>query len=97
MIKKTTRKDGYIHVSFYTEAMPEAESAHLVGEFNDWDTNEHPMRRLKDGRFMASCVFHPGERHEYRYLVNGETWINDAQAEQYVPNPHGSDNCVVTA
>ena len=97
MIKKTQRKDGYIHVSFYTEAMPDAESVHLVGDFNDWDTTAHPMGQLKDGRFMARRVFDPGARHEYRYLVNNETWINDAQAEAYVPNPHGSDNCVVTA
>ncbi|MYD09013.1 MAG: glycoside hydrolase [Chloroflexi bacterium] len=96
MIKKTLRKDGYFHVSFYTEAMAEVESVHLVGSFNDWDTNVHPMRRLKNGRYMASCVFDPGARHEFRYLVNGENWINDAQADQYAPNPHGSDNCVVT-
>ena len=96
MIKKTLRKDGCIHVSFYTEALPDAGSAYLVGSFNEWDTNEHAMKRLKDGRFMAMRVFDPGERHEYRYLVNGESWINDAQADAYVPNPHGSDNCVVT-
>ena len=96
MIKKTPRKSGRIHVSFYTEAMPEATSVHLVGDFNDWDTNAQPMRQLKDGRFVAGRAFDPGARLEFRYLVNGETWINDAQAEEYVPNPHGSDNCVVT-
>lgn len=95
MIKKTLRQDGRILVCFYTEAMPEAESVHLVGSFDDWDTNAHPMRRLKDGRFMAMRVFEPGSSYEFRYLVNGETWINDAEAEQYVPNPHGSDNSVV--
>ena len=95
MIKKTLCKDGSILVCFYTEAMSEAESVHLVGSFDDWDTNAHPMRRLKDGRFMARRNFLPGISHEYRYLVNGETWINDAEAERYVPNIHGSDNCVV--
>ena len=96
MIKKTLRKDGNTLVCFYTEAMPEAESVHLVGSFDDWDTKAHPMQRLKDGRFMARRIFEPGLSHEYRYLVNGETWINDAEAEQYLPNIHGSDNCVVT-
>ena len=96
MIKKTLRKDGRIYVGFYTEAMPEAETVHLVGSFNDWDIKAHPMRRLKNGRFMASCVFAAGASHEYRYLVNGETWFNDSDAERYAPNPHGSDNCVVT-
>lgn len=96
MIKKTPRKSGRIHVSFYTKAMPEAKSVHLVGEFNNWDRNAHPMKQLKDGRFLARRAFDPGARYEYRYLVNGETWINDAHAEAYASNPHGSDNCVVT-
>ena len=96
MIKKTLRKDDTVQVCFYTEAMPDAESVHLVGSFADWDARAHPMRRLKDGRFMAMRRFDLDCRHEYRYLVNGEEWINDAAAESYAPNPYGSDNCVVT-
>ena len=96
MITKTLRKDDTVQVCFYTEALPEAESVHLVGSFDDWDTSAHPMRRLKDGRFMAMRRFETNCRHEYRYLVDGETWINDAEAETYSPNPYGSDNCVVT-
>ena len=96
MITKTLRKDDAIQVCFYTEALPQAESVHLVGSFDDWDASAHAMRRLKDGRFMAVRRFEKNSRHEYRYLVNGETWINDAEAESYTPNPYGSDNCVVT-
>ncbi len=95
MIKKTLRKDGNILVCFYTEATPDAETVHLVGSFDDWDTNAHPMKRLKDGRFMARRIFEPDFSHEYRYLVNGETWINEEEADNYVPNIHGSYNCVV--
>ncbi len=96
MITKTQRTDDTVQVCFYTEPLPEAESVHLVGSFDDWDTKAHPMRRLKDGRFMAMRRFEPNCRHEFRYLVDGENWINDAEAESYTPNPHGSDNCVVT-
>lgn len=96
MITKTLRKDDTVQVCFYTEALPEAESVHLVGSFDAWDSKAHAMRRLKDGRFMAIKRFELNCRHEYRYLVNGEMWINDAEAESYTPNPYGSDNCVVT-
>ena len=96
MITKTLRKDGTLLICFYTEVLPEAESVHLVGSFDDWNVNAHPMRRLKDGRFMARRRLAPNCSHEYRYLVNGESWINDAEAESYAPNPYGSDNCVVT-
>ncbi len=96
MIKKTLRKDDTVQVSFYTEALPEAESVHLVGSFDNWDTGAHPMRRLRDSRFMAMKRFEMDSRHEYRYLVDGANWINEAEAEAYAPNPFGSDNCVVT-
>jgi 1,4-alpha-glucan branching enzyme len=96
MITKTLRKDDTVQVCFYTEALPEAELVHLVGSFDDWDANAHPMRQLKDGRFMAIRRFEMNCRHEYRYLVNGKIWINDEEAESYTPNPYGRDNCVVT-
>jgi 1,4-alpha-glucan branching enzyme len=94
MITKTLQKNGSIAIGFYTEALPEAVSVQLVGSFDDWQGQ--PMRRLKDGRFMKMRYFSAGERHEFRYLVDGAHWINDAEAEGYSPNPYGSDNCVVT-
>jgi len=94
MITKKLTKDGRVALGFYTEAMPEAESVHIAGSFDDWQA--YPMRRLKDGRFMIMRYLPAGECYEFRYLVNGETWINDAEAESYTPNPYGSDNCVVT-
>ena len=95
MIKKTLRKDGKMSVGFYTEPMPDAEAVHLVGSFNGWDVEEHAMRQLKDGRYSAWRILDRDARYEFRYLVNGERWLNDSQADEYVPNPHGSDNCVV--
>lgn len=37
----------------------------------------------------------PGREYQFRYLVNDETWLNDPQADKYVPNPCGDQNCVV--
>ena len=73
-----------------------AESVCLVGDFNDWDKTAAPMKPLKDGRFKIVLELEPESEYEFRYLVNGEEWHNDREAERYVPNPHGSDNCVVT-
>jgi len=94
MITKKQTKDGRIALGFYTEALPEAESVHIAGSFDDWQPQ--PMRRLKDGRFMTMRYLQAGQRYEFCYLVNGEAWLNDAEAESYAPNPYGSDNCVIT-
>lgn len=94
MVNKTLHKSGKVIVSFHTEVLLEAESVHLVGSFNDWGME--PMKPLKDGRFHKRKFLKPNCRYEFRYLVDGETWINDAEADSYTPNPYGSDNCVVS-
>ncbi len=94
MIKKSPHRSGKVIVSFHTEALPEAESVHLVGSFNDWGMT--PMKRLKSNRFHKRVFLDPNREYEFRYLVDGETWVNDSDAESYKPNPFGSDNCVVT-
>jgi hypothetical protein len=73
----------------------EAESVHLVGEFNDWDTTATPMTRRKGGLFRVMLELEPGREYQFRYLVNGEHWCNDWHADAYVPGDLGEDNCVV--
>ena len=69
MVKKTPRKSGRIHVSFYTEALPDAESVHLVGDFNDWDVNAHPMNTAKGRPFPW-----PGEPLTRARVTNIAIW-----------------------
>jgi len=36
-----------------------------------------------------------GREYQFRYLVDGQDWYNDWQADKYVPNNFGGDNSVV--
>ena len=73
-----------------------AETAHLVGDFNGWETTANPMRKLKDGTFTAKVNLKAGEEYPFRYLIDGETWENDPEADRYVPSPYpGNENSVV--
>lgn len=72
----------------------EAKRVHLVGEFNDWDTNSTPMRRGKGGAFRVLVELEPGREFQFRYLVNDEHWCNDWHADAYGPGGLGEDNCV---
>jgi len=52
------------------------------------------MDRLgQEGRWEKRLVL-GACRHEYRYVVDGE-WIDDPEAVEFVPNPHGSRNCII--
>ena len=54
------------------------------------------MKRRKDGSFTSSITLKTGQDYYFRYLLDGGRWINDEAADQYVPNPFGSDDCVVS-
>ena len=96
MLKKRYLKSrDTVQVTFYTAEAISAESVCLVGDFNDWDEEATTMQPLKDGRFKAMIELEPGAEYQFRYLVDGEEWHNDWEADGYVPNPHGSDNGIV--
>ena len=73
------------------------EAIALVGSFNGWDPDATPMSRAKGGAYRTTLEFEPGQEHQFRYLVNGQHWCNDWQADGYVRNDQGGDNCIVTA
>jgi 1,4-alpha-glucan branching enzyme len=81
-----------------TFALPEAiraETAYLVGDFNEWNETRTPMKKLKKGRFTVTLELEKGREYQFRYLVNGEEWQNDWHADKYAPNPFGEENSVV--
>ncbi len=73
----------------------EADTVHLVGDFNDWDPRATPMKYLKKGSFQAVVELEPGRVYQFRYLINGEFWCNDWEADDYILSEYGADNCVI--
>lgn len=76
-------------VRFFVE-LPEAKNVSVVGSFNAWDKEAHPLRRI-DMRWWVSApikVTAPN-RHLYRFLVNGETFFDDPLNFNKTHNKHG--------
>ena len=71
------------------------QSCHLVGEFNEWSAESHPMRRRKDGAWAATVRLEKGTEHQYRFLIDGDGWASDPDADRLVDNPYGGENSVV--
>jgi 1,4-alpha-glucan branching enzyme len=91
-----TRPVGKVTFRLPAAAAPDAASAHLVGEFNDWNEKATPMTRLKDGSFKAVLDLECGNSFSFRYLIDGNRWENDWEAHAYRPHPFGDgDNSVV--
>ncbi len=78
------------------KAAGSAESANIVGEFNDWNIYATPMKRLKNGSFVVTLDLEPNIEYQFRYLLDDKTWENDGEADKYVSHPYGDgENSVV--
>ncbi len=78
------------------QAAPDAHKVVIVGDFNNWDRNATPLKRLKSGDWTVSFHLETGKEYRYRYLIDDSIWENDWAADRYEPSPYGSDNSVVT-
>ncbi len=95
MLKKTrSAEGGKAKVTFVLAPQTNADHVHVAGDFNGWQATT-PMKRQKDGSWRATVELEPGRAYQFRYLVDGNVWVNDEAADEYVPNPFGADNCVV--
>ncbi len=63
---------------------PEAKNVSLVGDFNDWHPNAHPMKRHPDGAWHAQCHLGHGHHH-YMFVVDGKL-ILDPRAQGVARN-----------
>lgn len=96
MLKKSYTKTGRsCRVTFKLNPEVKAVSASLLGEFNSWDEKVNPMKKLKDGSFSATVSLEAGHEYRFRYLLDGEQWVNDPEADSLVLNRFGSNDCVV--
>ena len=57
-------------IHFYCDA-PEANSVHVMGDFNGWNPNADPMTRRVDGWWFIELELTHGY-HQYLFLVDGK-------------------------
>lgn len=74
------------------EEAKSADSVQLVGEFNSWDADASPMKKLKNGGFTQTLDLEAGKEYRFRYLLDGETWENDWSADKYIPSESSFDD-----
>ena len=73
-----------------------AQTANIVGEFNDWSFTANPMKRLKSGAFTTTVDLEKGKAYQFRYVLDKNQWENETEADKLVPSPYGdSDNSVI--
>jgi 1,4-alpha-glucan branching enzyme len=99
-LKKKPLKSKPVCKVTFTLAKEQAKGAanvHLVGEFNGWEIGNTAMRKQKDGSFTTTVDLPTGREYQFRYLIDGDVWISDPEADKYAFSPFGDcENSVVT-
>lgn len=91
--KRRMKAKGVVQVTFSLPGEAGGDVVHLVGDFTDWQGR--PMEQRDDGTWKTTVELEPGRSYQFRYLVDGDRWENDWEADDYVAGPFGEDNSVV--
>jgi 1,4-alpha-glucan branching enzyme len=91
--RKYSKDQKKCRVTFKLPVEINSETVQLYGEFNNWVGQE--MTRPKKGGFSLSMTLEAGRNYQFRYLLDGSRWINDNEADRFVPNPFGSEDSVL--
>jgi 1,4-alpha-glucan branching enzyme len=94
LTKKFPKSKPTCQVTFQLPKEIEAKTASLAGEFNNWNPEKTPLKKVK-GVWKTTLELEKGQEYQFRYLVNGSEWHNDDAADKYVPNNVNGDNSVV--
>ncbi len=94
--KSAGSRPGTVQVTFRLPATIWADSVHLVGDFNGWNRQSHPLVHLRgDDAWQITLELEQGKSYQFRYLINDTDWQNDWNADHYAPNPFGGENSVL--
>jgi hypothetical protein len=77
---------------WFVVAYPEAQSVTVAGDFNGW--TDTPLKRGKDGIWTVRLDLKPG-RYEYSFKIDGEKWVPDPRADEYVKTYGDQYNSVI--
>jgi len=70
---------------------PEADLIVLMGEFNEWSKSSHPMNKMKNGKHKITVDLDTEKKYAFKYLVDGNTWLLEEEADQQVPSGMGAE------
>lgn len=96
MLRKAYSSTGRkCRVTFELQPDGNVQTVYVCGDFNGWNEISHPLKRRKDGSFTMMLWVDAGRQYRFRYLLDGERWVNDQTADGYVANPFGSEDSLL--
>ena len=79
-------------VKFSLQA-PGAKEVSLVGDFNDW--NENAIKLINKNGIWTTKVKLKPDRYLYMFLIDGDQWLPDPKAGDYIDDGYGNKNSII--
>ncbi len=95
--KKEQKSNVKVTFSISKEIGKPYSSASVVGDFNDWNAENGVMSKKKDGSFSVAINLERGKEYQFRYVLDGNVWLNDESADKTVPTNFSDANNSVVA
>lgn len=94
-IKKLYTKTKPVAKVTFSFLAKQAQTASVVGDFNDWNAESGKLEKLKNGTFKGVFELPKEASFEFRYIVDGE-YANDPEADGLRWNDFaGAENSVL--
>ncbi len=81
-----------IHLVYYDR---HARRVAVVGDFNDWDPEAHPMQNTGPWQWRLTLPALPPGRYHYKFLIDDETWVDDPENVEKEADGYGGFNAVL--
>jgi serine protease AprX len=72
-----------------------AQSVSVAGDFNGWSQVVTPLRRDESGLWLTEIAAPRAGRFEYKFIINGQRWIEDPSNGMKAADNYGGLNSVV--
>lgn len=89
-----TKPECKVTFQIPAEILGGAKKASIAGEFNGWDAEANPVKITK-GVGSASITLETGRSYQYKFVIDGDRWENDPEADSFISNEFGDANSIV--
>jgi 1,4-alpha-glucan branching enzyme len=72
-----------------------ADSVSVAGDFNEWSQLGTPLKRTSSGLWVTEIRVPRAGRFEYKFIVDGQRWLEDPNNGLKAPDNYGGLNSVL--
>lgn len=95
--KQYSKTKPVCKVTFSVPLVQAGEQADLrvLGDFNQWNWEQALKLTASKEAYQGTLELAAGQSYEFRYLADGQHWLNEEAADGYVATPYFSHNCLL--